>query len=280
MNAKYVRPADRSLKGRVAIVTGGGARGDGIGNGRATAILLADDGAKVVVIDRNLEDAQQTQAMIRARGGEAMTLSGDVSENRDCESMVAAVVQEWGRVDMLVNNVGVGGTQGNAIELDITQWDAGLKVNVTSMMLMVRHCVPQMLKAGAGSIVNIASVGGLQSGHPSLLYPTSKGAVVQMTRAMAAHHGRDGIRVNCVAPGMVFTPMVEGGGMSEQKRQQRRERSLLFTEGSGWDVGAAVRFLSSDEARWITGVILPVDAGATAGRPVGEASPDHAYKKG
>jgi NAD(P)-dependent dehydrogenase (short-subunit alcohol dehydrogenase family) len=133
------------------------------------------------------------------------------------------------------------------------------------MMLMAKYAIPAMRRQGAGTIINIASVAGLLGGTPNLLYPTAKGAVVNMTRAMAAHHGLEGIRVNCVAPGMVYTPMV-AGRMTPEVREERRQRSLLQTEGSGWDVGQAVAYLASDEARWVTGVILPVDAGATAGR--------------
>lgn len=182
-----------------------------------------------------------------------------------CAAAVATTVATWGRLDGLVNNVGVGGPSGNAVEVDIDAWDRALRINVTSMMLMAKYAIPEMRALGAGAIVNIASVAGLRSGHPSLLYPTSKGAVVQLTRAMAAHHGREGIRVNCIAPGMVYTPMVYTRGMTEEQRDVRRRRSLLQTEGTGWDVGHAVVYLLSDAARWVTGVILPVDAGWTAG---------------
>jgi NAD(P)-dependent dehydrogenase (short-subunit alcohol dehydrogenase family) len=140
-----------------------------------------------------------------------------------------------------------------------------MRVNVTSMVIMAKHAIPEMRKSGGGSIVNLSSVAGLTGGHGRLLYPTSKGAIVNLTRAMAAHHGREGIRVNAVAPGMVYTPMVYSQGMPPELREARRLRSLLQTEGTGWDVGQAVLFLASDEARWITGVTLPVDAGATAG---------------
>jgi len=133
------------------------------------------------------------------------------------------------------------------------------------MMLMAKHAIPEMLKQGGGSIVNLASVAGLQGGHPSLLYPTTKAAVIGLTRAMAAHHGPAGIRVNAIAPGMVYTPMVYTRGMSPEMREARRRRSLLQTEGTGWDVGAAVVYLASEDARWVTGIVLPVDAGASAG---------------
>ncbi len=260
----HADPASSSLAGRVAIVTGAGSRGAEIGNGRAAAILLARRGAKVLLLDATLEAARETERLIAADGGTAMALEADVSDAPQCQRAVAAAVDAWGRVDILVNNVGIGGPAGNAVDLDIEEWDRALRVNVTSMMLMAKYAIPQMRKNGAGAIVNIASVAGLLGGTPALLYPTSKGAVVNMTRAMAAHHGVEGIRVNCVAPGMVYTPMV-AGRMTPEVREARRKRSLLQTEGSGWDVGQAVAYLASDEARWVTGVILPVDAGTTAG---------------
>ena len=160
-----------------------------------------------------------------------------MTEPTQCAAAVAATVEAWGRLDGLVNNVGVGGPPGNAVDVDIEAWDRAMRVNVTSMVLMAKYAIPEMRKLGAGAIVNIASVAGLRGGHPSLLYPTSKGAVVQLTRAMAAHHGREGIRVNCIAPGMVYTPMVYTRGMTPEQREARRRRSLLQVEGTGWDVG-------------------------------------------
>jgi NAD(P)-dependent dehydrogenase (short-subunit alcohol dehydrogenase family) len=133
------------------------------------------------------------------------------------------------------------------------------------MMLMSKYALPEMINRGGGSIVNLSSVAGLTGGHPKLLYPTTNAAVVGLTRAMAAHHGRQGVRVNAVAPGLVYTPMVSSRGMSEEMREKRRLRTLLQTEGTGWDVGAAVVYLASDEARWVSGVVLPVDAGMMAG---------------
>ncbi|MGO4394308.1 SDR family NAD(P)-dependent oxidoreductase [Variovorax sp. M-6] len=260
------RTFERSLQGRVAVVTGAGSRAEGIGNGRAAAILLARDGARVTLIDAVSEWVETTRRMIAEEGGEAEVAVCDVGRDGDCREAVDRTVQRWGRIDILVNNVGIGGPTGTAVDVDLQAWDEALRINVTSMMLMARHCIPHMQTQGKGAIVNVASVAGLIGGHPGLLYPTSKGAVVNMTRAMAAHHGAQGIRVNCVAPGMVHTPMVYARGMSDEIREVRRKRSFLQTEGSGWDVGHAIRYLASDESGWVTGTVLPVDAGATAGR--------------
>ncbi|RYF34014.1 MAG: SDR family oxidoreductase [Comamonadaceae bacterium] len=264
MPTDHTQPASSGLEGRVAIVTGAGSRSADIGNGRAAAILLARRGARVLLLDAQPDAARETARMIKTEGGVALAAACDVSDAAQCREAVAIAVATWGRVDILVNNVGIGGPAGNAVEVDLEAWEHALRVNVTSMMLMAKYAIPEMRKVGRGAIVNIASVAGLLGGTPSLLYPTSKGAVVNMTRAMAAHHGTEGIRVNCVAPGMVYTPMV-AGRMTPEVREQRRKRSLLQTEGSGWDVGHAVAYLASDEARWVTGVILPVDAGTLAG---------------
>jgi NAD(P)-dependent dehydrogenase (short-subunit alcohol dehydrogenase family) len=253
------------MNGKVAIVTGAGSRGAGIGNGRAAAVLMAREGASVALLDSVAEWAEATRDMIAAEGGTSMVVPCDVADEAQAAAAVRRTVDEWGRLDVLVNNVGIAGPPGTALDVDIAQWDRAMRVNVTSMVIMAKHAIPRMIEAGGGSIVNLASVAGLAGGHGALLYPTSKGAVVNLTRAMAAHHGRDGIRVNAVAPGMVYTPMVSSRGMSPELREARRLRSLLQTEGTGWDVGQAVLFLASNEARWITGVTLPVDAGATAG---------------
>jgi len=254
----------QDLRDKVAIVTGAGSRAEGIGNGRAAAILLAEAGTKVVLLDENQKWAERTLEMINTDGGEAVVVRADVTKPEDCAHAVKTAVERFGRLDILVNNVGVNGPRGDAVAVDLDQWDQGLRINVTSMMLMARFAVPEMAKRKSGAIVNIASVAGLRGGIPNLLYATSKGAVVNMTRAMAANHAADGIRVNCVCPGMVYTPMMYARGMTPEIREGRRMRSLLKTEGSGWDTGAAVVFLASGSARWITGVILPVDAGATA----------------
>jgi NAD(P)-dependent dehydrogenase (short-subunit alcohol dehydrogenase family) len=261
---------DNRLQGKVAIVTGAGSRAEGVGNGRATAIVLARHGARVMLVDSVAEWAQQTAAMIETEGGTSRIVEGDVSDTASCKTIVARTTDAWGRLDILVNNVGITGPRGNAIDVDLDAWDHAMRVNVASMMLTAKYAIPEMIRSGGGSIINLTSVAGLQGGHPSLLYPTSKGAVISLTRAMAAHHGRDGIRVNCIAPGTVYTPMVASRGMTPEMRKARSERTLLGTEGTGWDIGYGALFLASDEARWITGITLPIDGGATAGS---QASP-------
>ncbi|KAF3018922.1 hypothetical protein E8E14_010747 [Neopestalotiopsis sp. 37M] len=262
-------PPSRSLRGKVAIVTGAGCAGEGIGNGRAISVLLADDGCNVICLDRNLEWAEATVKLANSEPNRstAIAAQGDITLAADCEAAVQLALDKFGRLDILVNNVGISGAPGTAVEVDMEQWAKGLEVNISSMVQITKYAVPAMRKnegPAKGSIVNMGSVAGLKGGTPHLLYPTTKGAVVNMTRAMAAHHAKDGIRVNCVCPGMLYTPMMYANGMSEETRAARKGRSLLGTEGNGWDAACAVVFLVSDHARWITGAILPVDAGATA----------------
>jgi NAD(P)-dependent dehydrogenase (short-subunit alcohol dehydrogenase family) len=271
MIANDVTRIQQDLAGRVAIVTGAGSRAEGIGNGRAASILLAEAGARLVLVDTNRDWGERTRSMIEAEGGEAIFVEADVTEPAQCEAVVHQAQAAFGRVDILVNNVGIGGAKGTAVEVDLAEWTRGLLINVTSMMLMAKYVVPAMVAAGGGAIVNIASVAGLRGGTPNLLYPTSKGAVVNMTRAMAVHHAAQHIRVNCVCPGMLYTPMMYADGMTQAVRDARMGRSLLRTEGTGWDCGAAVLYLASGYARWITGVILPVDAGTTATTTFGDS---------
>lgn len=200
------RPS-RRLDGKVAIVTGAGSLGDGLGNGRAISILLAEDGATVLCADRDLATAERTVEMIVQEGGKAASVYADVSSEEDCEKLVKAAEEKFGRLDILVNNVGIMGAEGTAVEADAEEWDRGLRINVTGMMLSAKYAIPLMLKNQPGdggirgSIVNMASIAGLQGGTPHLFYPTSKGAIVNMTRAMAYNHGHEGIRANCVCPG-------------------------------------------------------------------------------
>ncbi|KAJ5647768.1 Short-chain dehydrogenase/reductase SDR [Penicillium lividum] len=262
-------PPSRSLKGKVAIVTGAGCLGDGIGNGRAISILLASDGCDVVCVDLNVEWANKTVEMIESQPnrGRAVSFHADVTCEKDCEAAVRLAVDKFGHLDILINNVGIGGAAGTAVDVDMGEWAKSMEINVGSMVKMSKYAIPEMTRNEGelkGSIVNMGSVAGLKGGTPHLLYPTAKGAVVNLTRAMAAHHALEGIRVNCVCPGMLYTPMMYGNGMSEEVREARRNRSLLRTEGNGWDCAGAVVFLAGPHARWMTGVILPVDAGITA----------------
>lgn len=256
---------DSGLKDKVAIVTGAGSRGDGIGNGRAAAILLAREGANVLLLDADQSWAEATKAMIDKEGGASKVQVADVSDPQSCEAAVQCAVDEWGRVDVLVNNVGIGGPAGNAIDVDPDDWDVAMRVNVKSMMLMAKYAIPEMVKQRNGSIVNLASIDGLRGGNPSIFYTTSKGAIVNMTKAMAVHHGPEGIRVNCVAPGYVYTPMVNAHGMDPELREKRALNNLLLKEGTGWDVGDSVVYFASEQARWVTGVVMSVDGGSMAG---------------
>lgn len=252
------------LENKKVLLLGAGSVCEGIGNGRAMAILFAREGADIVGVDLHLAAAQQTGRLVAGEGRDMAAMAGDVTDPADLVRIIDQAQDKLGRIDILVNNVGIGGPPGTAVEVDIEGWNHGLAVNVTSMMLMSKYAIPEMVKTGGGSIVNISSVAGIRGGIANLLYPTSKGAVVNMTRAMAYHHGRDNIRVNCICPGMVYTPMVYSAGMSDEMRESRRMRSALQTEGTGWDVGGGVLYLASDDARWVTGVVLPIDAGATA----------------
>jgi len=254
------------LARKVAIVTGAGSRADGIGNGRAIAIAMAREGASVALLDLDLHAAEDTGAMISRDGGIGMAIRCDVARAEDCRAAVDAVVRRFGRPDVLVNNVGVIGPPGTAVDVDIDAWTRTFQLNVTSMLLMARFALPSMIEGGSGSIINMASITGLVGGFPNVCYPTTKGAIIALTRAMAAQHGRQGVRVNAIAPGLVYTPYVAGDGMSDEMRASRRQATVLGTEGTAWDVAAAAVFLASEEARWITGVVLPVDAGDTAVR--------------
>jgi NAD(P)-dependent dehydrogenase (short-subunit alcohol dehydrogenase family) len=256
--------ADR-LSGKVAIVTGAGSRGPGIGNGRATAILFAREGARVVLVDRVAEWAEQTLGMIADDHGEAFVLEADVTTDAGCRHIVDETVKRYGRVDILQNNVGIGGS-GTVVEIAEELWDDVMRVNVKSMMLMSRHVIPVMAANGGGAITNVSSISSIRP-RGLTPYTASKGAVNALTQAMAVDHAAQGIRVNAILPGPVYTPMVASEGMTEQRRAQRAKASPLGTEGTAWDIGWAAVFLASPEARWVTGQLLCVDGGVTLMSP-------------
>lgn len=258
------------LAGKVAIVTGGGAADDGIGNGRAAALLLARAGTSVLVVDRELSLAERTAAMIASDGGTAAAHQADVTDEGQCRAMVAAALARFGRLDFLDNNVGIN-SRGSVVACELEAWRRVMQVNVDGMFLAAKHAIPAIIaSAGGGAIVNVSSISALRP-RGATAYSVSKGAVIALTRAMAVDHGRDGIRVNCVAPGPVYTPMVYAAGMSDAARAQRRDASVLGIEGTGWDTGLAVRFLLSSQARYITGQVLAVDGGATIVGPARES---------
>ena len=256
--------ADR-LKDKVAIVTGAGSRGPGIGNGRATAILFAREGAHVVLVDRVQEWADQTLGMIADEHGDAIVLSADVTNIADCQNIVAEALRRFGRVDILQNNVGIGGS-GTVVDVSEEAWDQVMRVNVKSMMLMARAVIPVMISNGGGAITNVSSISSIRP-RGLTPYTTSKGAVNALTQAMAVDHAADGIRVNAILPGPVYTPMVASQGMTEAQRLARAKASPLGTEGTAWDIAWAAVFLASPEARWITGQLLCVDGGVTLMSP-------------
>ncbi len=258
-------PDDWGLRSKVAVVMGGGAAGAGIGNGRAAAILLARAGTKVLVVDRVLDLAEQTVAMIKEQGGEAAAVAADITRDEDCATVVKSALDRFGRLDFLDNNVGIG-SRGSVVDDSQENWRRVMQVNVETMFLASKHAIPAMVRGGGGAIVNVSSISALRP-RGLTAYSASKGAVIALTRAMAVDHGKDGVRVNCVAPGPVYTPMVYQRGMSPEARDRRRRASVLAIEGTGWDIGHAVRFLLSDHARYITGHTLVVDGGATLSGP-------------
>lgn len=264
---------DEGLAGKVALISGGGAAGDGIGNGRAAAILLARAGTKVMVADRELALAERTVEMISAEGGAAAAISADVTSETDCQRLVEATLARFGRLDFLDNNVGIA-SRGSVVEEKSDTYRRVMQVNVESMFLLSKHAIPAMIRtAKGGAIANISSISALRP-RGLTTYTTSKAAVIGLTRAMAVDHGRDNVRVNCICPGPMYTPMVYARGMSEAARVQRARASVPKLEGTGWDVGHAVKFLFSNFARYITGQVLVVDGGVTLQAPERE-SEDH-----
>jgi NAD(P)-dependent dehydrogenase (short-subunit alcohol dehydrogenase family) len=263
---------DAGLAGKVALISGGGAAGDGIGNGRAAAILLARAGVKVLVADRDLALAERTAEMIRAEDGTAAAMASDVTSEAECKALVEAAVDRFGRLDFLDNNVGIG-SRGSVVDEKPDEYRRVMQVNVETMFLLSKYAIPAMIKtANGGAIVNISSISALRP-RGLTTYTTSKAAVIGLSQAMAVDHGRDNIRVNCICPGPMYTPMVYARGMTEAARTQRANASVLKTEGTGWDVGHAVKFLLSDHARYITGQVLVVDGGVTLQAPERESQP-------
>jgi len=247
------------LKDKVAIITGAGSRGPGLGNGKAAAILFAREGARVLCVDAKLENAEETAKLIAQEGGEAVVFAANVTRKAECDAMVKAALDRWGAVDILHNNVGIESRK-TLFEVTEEEWDQVMSVDLKSMLLATQAAARPMVDRGRGAIICVSSVAAMR-GHGRTAYAAAKAGVIGFVRTCAAQLDPKGVRVNAIAPGMVWTPMVESVG--PELREKRRKASPLGTEGEGWDVGWAAVFLASDEARWVTGQTLVVDGGLT-----------------
>ncbi len=258
------------LQDRVAIVTGAGCVGPGWGNGRATAVRFAEEGARIFAVDRDLDAMAETVARVEAIGGAIATWQCDVTDATSVAAMVRACMDRWGRVDVLVNNVG-GSAAGGPVEMSEEVWDAQIDYNLKSVFLTCKFVLPIMEAQGSGAVVNVASTSGVRfTGAAQVAYAATKAGVIQLTKVVAVQYAPKGIRLNCVVPGQLHTPMVEtrlakqrAGGDVEALLKQRIGRIPLGFMGDGRDTANAALFLASDEARFITGTEIVVDGGMT-----------------
>jgi NAD(P)-dependent dehydrogenase (short-subunit alcohol dehydrogenase family) len=256
------------LAGKTAVVVGAGQTpGETIGNGRATAILFAREGADVLCVDRRLDSARETAAMIEKEGGKASACEADIVREDDCKAMIAQAREQLGRIDILHNNVGIGSGDSSIQRLEEAAFDRIMQVNLKGMWLTIKHALPVMKDQGGGSIINISSLAGIAPAN-IIAYELSKAGVNKLTTSCAALNARHGIRCNAIMPGLIDTPMAVAGtantrGVStEEMRATRNARVPLGGQmGTAWDVAYAALFLASDEAKFITGVLLPVDGG-------------------
>ena len=258
----------KRVDGKAAIVVGGGqTAGETVGNGRATALVLARQGARVIVADRRLESAEETVEMIRREGGEAWEIEADITNETAVQRLVAASLERLGRLDILHNNVGASIALGDATATDLTEaaFDRSVAINLKGMWLTCKHALPA-LRESAGSIVNISSMAA-RNAYPLVGYKTTKAAVVALTENLAAANARYGVRANSILPGLMNTPMAiearvaQGTSREEVIASRDRRVPLRRRMGTGWDVAYAALFLHSDEAGFITGVSLAVDGG-------------------
>jgi NAD(P)-dependent dehydrogenase (short-subunit alcohol dehydrogenase family) len=263
--------AEGRLAGKVALVVGGGQTpGETTGNGRAISCRFAAEGAAVVVVDRLLERAQETVAIIEADGGTAVAVAGDITSSDDCAGMVAAAVEAHGRIDVVVDNVGIGGNDGGPVGLDEAVWDRIQAVNLKGAYLLCKHALPVLRDQGSGAIVLVSSVAAVCS-TGMLAYTTSKAALNALCHEVAMGNATRGIRCNAVMPGLMDTPMAvdalaEALGVDRALVSERRDAMVPLggRQGTSDDVANAVLFLASDEARFITGAVLPVDGGQSS----------------
>ena len=263
------------LKDRVAIVVGAGqSPGEGIGNGRATALTFAREGARVLCVDQNLKSAEETVEMIVASGGTAVAFKADVTKTAELEAMVSDAHVRWDRIDILHNNVGVSIAGGDAQLLDFTEeaLDRCVAINLKSCIFAAKHVIPIMRRQMSGAIINISSMAAITT-YPYVAYKATKSAMISFTEQLAYQNAQYGIRANVILPGLMNTPMA----VDTRAREFKKSRAEVEAErdanvplrrkmGTGWDVANAALFLASDEASFITGVTLPVDGGASVRR--------------
>jgi len=260
------------LKGKTAVVVGAGSIGPGWGNGKATAVTFAREGAQVFCVDRNGAAAEETVNIIKSEGGKATAFTADVSRAADVEAMVAACMKAYGRIDVLDNNVGIA-EMGDVVEVKESEWDRVFAVNLKSAFLAMKHVIPIMQKQGGGSIINISSIASIRHvGISYVSYGTSKAAMNMLTRTSAVQFARDHVRVNAILPGLMKTPMVEhsaglaasyAAGDVEAMWRARDAQVPMGHMGDAWDVANAALFLASEESKYITGIELIVDGGIT-----------------
>ena len=265
------------LQDKVALVLGAGSVGPGWGNGKATAVTFARQGAKVVCVDINLKAAEETAGIIAGEGGQALALRADVTKSDDIAAVVARTLQAYGRIDILDDNVGIAEV-GGVVELSEADWDRVFAINLKSAFLAMKHVIPVMERqfeatGTGGSIINISSIASIRyTGVPYASYYATKAAMNHLTRATAVQYAPKAIRVNCVLPGLMKTPMVEhaaglaqsyAGGDVEEMWRARDRQVPMGHMGDAWDVANAALFLASDESKYVTGIELVVDGGIT-----------------
>ena len=257
------------LQGKVAIVVGAGATaGETMGNGRATAIVFAREGAAVMLVDRDRDSAAETKRMIDEHGGKSFVFAANVTQADATAQMAAECIKQFGRIDILHNNVGIGAL-GGPVELTEEEWDRVVDTNLKSMFLTCKHVLPHMERQGSGAIINISSMGAVRFSdtYPLAAYSASKGGVNSLTRAIAMQYASKGIRANVIMPGLIRTPMAVDApaqqyGLDKAQFIRMRDAAVPMQHmGEAWDVANAALFLASDEAKYITGVVLPVDGG-------------------
>lgn len=258
------------LADKVAIVVGAGSSGPGWGNGKATAVLFAREGARVVCADLNSEAAEETAGLIREAGGEAIAVRCDASNSSDVAALVAAALARFGRIDVLDNNVGIA-VVGGVVDLPEAEWDRVMAVNLRSAFLTMKSVIPIMVRQGGGSIINISSIAAHRhTGVAFSSYYASKAALSHLTRTTAVEVASAQVRVNAVVPGLMKTPMVEhsaglarsyASGDVDEMWRKRAAQVPMGRMGDAWDVANAALFLASDESRYVTGIELVVDGG-------------------